>query len=150
MLAALFLCCMLIIPIGSNAAFNSSYAYNSNYRPVWLDKGWEEYVDVSSIYTIENSDKWWIFNVIEFSTPNDSEEILHQWTSKYKINKKNHKAYAYDKKHDTWNNIPMYGDLNRVNWYNFVIINYCYAYMNGHYLGDSNKMSAAEKWYKGN
>lgn len=154
--SALLLALTLVVPIGfSHAAFNSWIASSPHYRPVFSERtmsgNFEMYVDLTSISTIQNDDKTWKFNVIMFTSPEDSGIIKNYGSATtFMVKKKSNKAYVYYTPKKEWIEIPVNGErVPRHLGAYFATINYCYAYMFGHYLSPANKMSGWESYYKG-
>lgn len=154
-LASVCLAAVCILPMGvtSQAAFNSWLAYSPNYRPLFADKVYEGtieyYVDLTSIHTTKNTDTYWEYNVIEFSSLNDSGKISKQWVAKYRVNKKDKTAFRWDSQKNQWIEIPMIGRIPRGYSVLFASVNYSYAYMFGTYLSSPDKMQGYERMYKG-
>lgn len=145
-LIALVLCGICSVPVISQAMFNSELAYNPNYRPTYFGMGSEQYVDLSSVYTIENSANEWRFNVNMFSSHEDSGVISNTYTVEYEVNKKNRTArvnYGHG-----WRNVnfvnPNHSESSAVN-----AVNFCYAYFFGEYLHNNQCTYNMGQYYKG-
>lgn len=145
-LIALALCGICSVPVIGQAMFNSELAYNPNYRPTYFGMGSEQYVDLSSVYTIENSANEWRFNVNMFSSHEDSGVISNTYTVEYEVNKKNRTArvnYGHG-----WRNVnfvnPNHSESSAVN-----AVNFCYAYFFGEYLHNNQCTYNMRQYYKG-
>lgn len=146
-MAAIILSCICYVPMNSQAMFNSELAYNHNYRPIYFGMQSEEgYVDISSVYTIENTKDIWRFNVNVFTSPEDSGVIAETIPVQYIVDKKHGTArvnYGLGWKDVNFKN-PNEGDSTSVN-----AINFCYAYFFGRYFQNNECTYNMGKYYKG-
>jgi len=133
------------------AYFEGAPAYNAKYRPIYAHQGIEVYVDLSSIYIVQEDTTTLRFNVLTASCQEDTDTVSE--SSKpmhFLVNKSTREAWIWTTNNPKWT----YLDLNRAPYgyevSSFVAVNLCYAYLYGGFLNDAYGDAAASAgFYKG-
>ena len=133
----------------AQAYFNSPLAENPNYRPVNFGLGYEVYVDLSSLKTVEDNGREWVFTVNIFNSQEDSGKIAGTHTITYKIDS-GKQAWIYEENFHSWTVIPMSKRIQHGQLADYVTVNLCYKEKTGKYLNDyNNYVTGMQRYYRG-
>lgn len=131
--------------------FQSALVYNPRYRPTYAHMDGETYVDLNSIFTWKEEGTIWVFDVDTYSVGRNSDVLGTKYTNKYMIDKSSRRAWRFDKKKETWEELPMHSCPYGYQFSSCVAINWCVQHKYGYFLGNlGGEMNYSVRHYKGN